>query len=71
MELEATTDEPALPGISVGAKGSVRGHLILAKMVIDALEKHRQVASRAELANSNSTSSELTKTVILHCLIVG
>lgn len=45
--MEATTDEPALPGIGVGAKGSVRGHLILAKMVIDALEKDRQVASRA------------------------
>lgn len=27
----------------ISGKGSLRGHLILAKMVIDAIEKHKEV----------------------------
>ena len=41
--MDAELEEQALSGDHVEAKGSVRGHLILAEVVSEALSKHKQV----------------------------
>lgn len=41
--MEEALDEKALSGMPTGAKESVRGHLILAEVVNDALTKYKEV----------------------------